>query len=360
MTEANNDPTKEIVEELSSDQTGDQYPGFIDESEKVPFELQSEVAEFKRQSNADRTPNSLVDGIGEESGIWHFRERNIQMLKVRLDTGSAVYVPQNEVGSQFKHLDVLVGKRVKLAVVNLQETDTVDENNNPEYVAIGSIKQAEYLIGKALFDEFESADDTGKEDFLKKKRLGTITDVIDTPELQMVFFTYQGMALAMYADQFTYRTYAQPLSDVARIGDSIAFQITNITKTRYEELDLTKERHAFDIAPKGDRFFIRTTCLPFRENPLAKVKRLQKNGGACIARIVRYNPVKGILVEIAPGWWIRGILSDRAPYKPSVYDELAHTPVSVRIRSLDTKNRWGVCQIIAFPQGVARSAYQEF
>lgn len=359
MADAKIDPTKEIEENVE-EREEIELPNFIDESEKIPYDDQSLIAEYKRLTNTDQSSETLLTGIGEESGLWDFSGKAVRFLKLRLSNRVAVYVPQNEIGAQWQHMDILVGKEFKLAIVDFMATDTYDDEGHPEYVVLGSMKQAEYIVSKELMNEYEKAEKEKETSFTSKRRHGVITDVIDTPELQIIFFNYRGISLAMYENDFVYSTYLQPLNKIAHIGDHISFQITSIEKTRYEDLDITMAKSTNDNAPKGERYFIRTTSLPYREDPIKRVERLQKSGGTCIAHIWKYNPIVGILVEIAPGWHIKAILSNHSPYKPSINDEIAHTPVSIRIESLDKKNRMGVCRILAFPQGVARSGIQKF
>ncbi|MDT9610113.1 hypothetical protein [Lactobacillus crispatus] len=41
-------------------------PFFLDEAEKIPFELQSFVADYKRQINQKLSPDNLLWAVGEE------------------------------------------------------------------------------------------------------------------------------------------------------------------------------------------------------------------------------------------------------------------------------------------------------
>lgn len=370
------DPTTQIVKntETATDRT---YPDFMETAERVAYADQNEVAEYKRAITADLDVNNLVNAMGEESTIFQLGDRLVPMLKMRLQNGAPIYISINEAGSNYRHLDALVGKSVKIAVTTFDKTGTFDENERPEYIALGSIRQAEFTIGGILYSEYQKAlegieenrTDVKEENnsnpiqssFTDEIREGVVSEVIDTPRLQMIFIDYRGMAIPMYANQFAYMTYTQPLSNLVNIGDNIRFKISSITKINYEDMDSVKE----DIAnhrqtPKGLRYLIRTTSLPFRENPEGRVKRLQKSQSSFIAHVVRYDPIRGILVEIAPGWWIKGVLPASSNYKPSINDEIAHTPVTVRINNLDYTTRRGRCSILAFPRGVAKSANQRF
>ena len=350
------EPTVNMAEQSAQDH-GEDYPDFFDAAEKVPLELQDEVASFKRDINASLDESSLIEATGEESAIYRFQDRPVLMLRMRLENGAAVYIPVNEIGSSYRHVNLLVGKKRKISISTLATVGENDEEGNPLYVAIGSIRQAEFVIGGQLYSEFEN----NPEDVQGRTFYGVITDVIDNPEHQMIFIDYHGMAIPMYAGDFYYRSYAVPLHTVAKVGNQVHFKITNIERIKYEEMDSVKEDHDRGrITPRGYLYMIRTTALPFRESPDSKVKRLFDRRATFIAHVSNYDPIKGILVEIAPGWFIKGILPSNAPYQPSKMDQLAHTPVAVRINELDYKTRRGNCTILTFPRGVAQSPNQRF
>lgn len=354
------EPSKKIVES-TEEKDSPEYPDFMETAERVPYEQQNEVAEYKRAISDSKVPENLVEATGEEVTVFHLGKRLVPMLKMRLDNGAPIYIPRNEVGANYRHMPSLIGKKMKISVTTFDQTDYVDDNNQTEYVAIGSIRQAEFIIGGVLYSQYKEAESNDDNSFTDEKRIGQVSVVIDTPDLQMLFINYQGMQIPMYAKQFTYMSYTQPLSDLVHIGDMIRFKISEIKRIKYEDMkDVQEDKNSNRQTPSGLMYLIRTTSLPFRENPNDRVKRLEKSHSAFLAHIVRYNPIKGILVQIAPGWWIKGILPTRTNFKPSINDELAHTPVSVRIESLDYEKMFGRCNIISFPQGVARSPHQKF
>ena len=342
------DPSTDIVDS-TQEKDSPVYPDFMETAERVPYEQQNEVAEYKRAISDNKVPENLVEATGEEVTVFHLGKRLVPMLKMRLDNGAPIYIPRNEVGANYRHMPSLIGKKMKISVTTF------------EYVAIGSIRQAEFIIGGVLYSQYKDAESKNDNSFTDEKRIGQVSVVIDTPDLQMLFINYQGMQIPMYARQFTYMSYTQPLSDLVHIGDMIRFKISEIKRIKYEDMQDVKEDKAADRqTPAGLMYLIRTTSLPFRESPNDRVRRLEKSHSAFLAHIVRYNPIKGILVQIAPGWWIKGVLPVRTNFKPSINDELAHTPVSVRIESLDYDRMFGRCNIISFPQGVARSPHQKF
>ncbi|QDR73715.1 hypothetical protein FOD75_11545 (plasmid) [Limosilactobacillus reuteri] len=338
-------------------------PRFIETAERVPFDMLDTIASYRRGIDHELTENNLFDSIGEESTVYDMgpgenqQHNYVQMLRLRLTNGVAVYVPVNEIGAQYRYMDMMVGRKQKVSISNLYATDTFDEDGNPEYIAMGSILEAEFVVGGLMYSEFLSDSDK----FKSETRSGTITSVVDTPTRQMIFFEYHGISLAMYAQDFYFRSYARPLSEVAHVGDRIRFKVKNIERIRYEDMnEVKRDVQAGRLTPKGYRYLIRCSSLMFRESPDDKVHRLQDSGSTFIARVVRYNPVLGILVEIAPGWWIKGRLPVTSNFKPTINDQFANTPVTVRINSIDYSNRNGSCQILSFPFGTAKTRDQKF
>ena len=49
-------------------------PFFLDAAEKIPFELQGFVAEYKRQINQELTPDNLLWAVGEEVADFEVRK----------------------------------------------------------------------------------------------------------------------------------------------------------------------------------------------------------------------------------------------------------------------------------------------
>lgn len=352
------DPTNEIAEDA---QQAIEFPNFMEVAERIPYRNQADVADIMRRLRDNLSSENLIDAIGEQATVYRLRNRQVPMLVMRLKNGSAVYVPISEIGSSYRHIEFLVGKVYKIAITNFVETGDLDQDQNPEYIVMGSIRQAEFVIGRELFREFTQAQNAEDTSFVDQTREGVITDVVDTVDLQMIFFKYRGMSLAMYANDYDYMSYTKPLHTIAKAGEPIRFKISNIRQGRFEDADSVQN----DInngrpTPRGIRYFVRTSSLDFRTNPVDKVRALEKSRAAFIARMVRYNPIKGILVEIAPGWWIKGILSNESPLKPTIDDGFANTPVTVRIEQLNYKNRTGKCRIISFPQGLADSRTHSF
>lgn len=354
MADDNFDALQSLMQnkqEQSSNQKS--QPFFLDAAEKIPFELQGFVADYKRKINYDLTPENLLWAVGEEVSNFEIRKGVVMpVLKMRLEDNQApVYVFASQAGSNYRHLDNFLDQRVKIAITNFLDCNTQDSEGNEEYIAIGSIQQAEFVINGVLYQEFLQDPEAVK----NKDRIGTITQVIDTPDFRFIAFDYHGVQLGMLAKNFYYQTFTHPLSEVAYIGMRFSFRITDIIRAKYEDQDGVKQDIERGMAvPKGLMYQIMTTRLPFLESPDDLVKSRYERGADFKANIVRYHYIRGIIVEIAPGWQVKGIISPNSKIQPSVADAQAHTPVIVRLDKVNLQNRTGRAFIIRFPKGVKR------
>ncbi|MCT7696902.1 hypothetical protein [Lactobacillus crispatus] len=328
-------------------------PFFLDEAEKIPFELQSFVADYKRQINQKLSPDNLLWAVGEEVADFEVKNGQVMpVLKMRVEENAApVYVFASQAGSNYSHLDNFIDQRVKVAITTFLDAGTKDKDGNEQYIALGSIQQAEFVINGLLYQAMLKDPDAVK----NKDRIGKITQVIDTPDFRFISFEYQGAELGMLAKNFYYQTWTKPLSQVAYIGMKFPFRITNIIKAKYEDQEGVKK----DIAegrpvPKGLMYQVLTTRLLFLESPDKDVESKFERGADFKGYIVQYHPIMGILVEVAPGWWCKGILSANSPIKPSIADAQQHTPVIVHLEKINPKTRTGRAWIKRFPHGVVR------
>lgn len=333
------------------------HPNFFETADRVNFEQQNSLANYRRNmTSAIKTEDwivavqNLVPAMGIEVTTFTINGRVRRMLKLEAISDNApIYVPVNKAGANYHYLTNYIGQRVLLAMDRFERTNEQDDNGNNKYIALASISQAEELIGNVIYDEFQhDATKARNED-----RVATITQVIASSDFNMVFINYQGLTIPMYERDFHYHSYRHPLKKDAKVGATIKFRITNITKTNYDNMDIVKrdkQRH-YDT-PSGTRYYIETTHLPFVENPDTRIKKLQQTKTSFLANIVRVSPIEGITVQIGPGWTVKGYLNN-PEYKPTVADALQHTPVTVTINSLDFKHRSGQVYIIGFPRGLA-------
>lgn len=328
-------------------------PFFLDEAEKIPFELQGFIAEYKRQINQELTPDNLLWAVGEEVSDFEVRKGLVMpVLKMRVEENDApVYIFASQAGSNYRHPDNFIDQRVKIAITTFLDAGTKDKEGNEQYIALGSIQQAEFVINGLLYQAMLKDPDAVK----SQDRIGKVTQVIDTPDFRFISFEYQGAELGMLAKNFYYQTWTKPLNKVAYIGMKFPFRITDIIKAKYEDQDGVKQNMAAGRAvPKGLMYQVLTTRLPFLESPDKDVESKFERGADFKGYIVRYHPIQGIFVEVAPGWWCKGILSANSPIKPSVADAQQHTPVIVHLEKINPKTHTGRAWIKRFPHGVVR------
>ena len=72
-----------------------------------------------------------------------------------------------------------------------------------------------------------------------------------------------------------------------------------------------------------------------------------------MGRVVNWNPIKGVIVEIAPGYWLKGFITPGSHIKFSMNDVIKHTKVVVTINRINMKTRSGQVYIRSCPEGVA-------
>ncbi|MFR0595310.1 hypothetical protein [Limosilactobacillus mucosae] len=331
------------------------YPDFLENAERVPYSLQEELTEWRRNLKARLAPENLVNATGMENTVFEYAGHHTNMLKMELNNGAPIYIPQNQAGNNFRHMEAYIGRTLKISVDEfIPVPNATDDEGHQEYIALGSIRQAEFTIAGTLYSQLEQERKNGSTDFVNQKRVGRIVRVLDRPTPGMLFFEYEGMTIAMLANQFYYMSYRRPFNEVAQVGDQIEFKITDIVRTKFEDSPSVKRAKETGLdTPSGLRYMIVATCLPFRENPDERIRRYEEQHTTFLAHIVSVEPVKGILVEAGQGWWIKGIKPTRLNFHPTAADAVEHTPVSGYIESLDYKRHRGRFIITNFPNGTA-------
>ena len=353
--------------------SSNEIPEFLKAAEKIPSYMQEFVAQHRRRmsSNSKLRNEDLLLAEGESVSVFktslNGKRINLPMLKMRLvDNNAPIYVPINHAGQNYRHLDDFIGRRKKVAIDRFVQTNEGEADS--EYILLGSIQQAEFVIGGNLYSEFLKDPDKVKDEV----REGTVTQIIErpahkdeetgewVPNRSTVFIDYNGLTVGMPESYFHYVSQVTPLSQRTFVGQKVKFSILNITKGDYRDSPAAKQdAEAGMEVPHGIRYYIDITRLPFIPNPSDEIRRKLDNKTTFKARIVGVDPVKGILVEVAPSWQIKGYLPATSPIQPTGFDAYKHTPVTVRLNFVDFKNRSGQCQIIGFPQGVARAGISD-
>ncbi|MFD1287873.1 MULTISPECIES: hypothetical protein [Lactobacillus] len=342
-------------------------PDFLSKAEKIPSYMQEEVAEHRRRMNSQSSlsEEDLVEAEGESVNTFKIGTKNLTMLKMRIyENNAPIYIPMNHAGTYYRHLDDLVGQRKKVAIDQFVQTNEGEADS--EYILLGSIQQAEFTVGNPLYNQYIKE----PKQVTSKVREGVITRIVEIPEKiidsngerkvvpprDIVFFDYHGISLSMRGNDFCYLSRVEPLSKRAFIGQKIKFSITRVIKSDYRESQRAKDDVETGLSvPRGIRYIINTTRLPFIPDPADEIRNKLNSRTVFKAYIIGVDPVKGILVEVAPGWSIKGDLSGRSPFKPTSLDAAKHTPVTVILTGINFKTRSGRCTIIKFPQGVART-----
>lgn len=326
------------------------YPNFLDSAEKINVDQQDFLAESRRAYSHGDLKNGMVYAIGEEVTIYSINGVHMPMLKMRVEeNGSAVYVPLPEMGANYRHSASYIGQRKKVVLGEFVDAGH-DDLGNPLFIAYASIKAVENALGGIIYQQFQDDPEAVKD----QDRLGIITEVVSIDTMHMVFFDYQGMSLTMLERDYHYRTYLHPLEEDAHVGDKIKFKITNITKDTYDNMESVKEdKEAGKITPEGDRYYIETSRLSYLPSPDEEVRRRAEQHSYFMGRVVNWNPIKGVIVEIAPGYWLKGFITPGSHIKFSMNDVIKHTKVVVTINRINMKTRSGQVYIRSCPEGVA-------
>lgn len=347
-------------------------PDFLESAEKIPVYMREFVAQHRRRmsSHSKLSEDDLLYAYGESVDTFKTANGNLTMLKMRIEANNApIYVPMNHAGANYRYLEDLVGQRLKVAIDQFVQTNEAEVD--AEYILLGSLQQAEFVIGGTQYSEYLK----DPQAYRKEVREGVITQIIERPERMivedgerklipnrsMVFIDYRGMTIGMREQDFYYRSLITPLHKRAFIGQKVKFMVTRIRKGDYRDSPTAQEdaKNGMNV-PRGIRYFFDTTRLPLVPNPSDIVRKKLNHHTIFIAHIVRVDSVKGILVEVAPKYWIKGVLPANSPVQPTALDATAHTPVAVRLTGIDFKTKSGTCQIMRFPKGVARPGIASF
>lgn len=326
------------------------YPDLLESAEKVNVEQQDFLVKSRRAFKQGDLAKGMIYATGEEVTTFSINGMHMPMLKMRVEeNNSAVYVPLPEMGANYRHSASYIGQRKKIVLGEFVEAGT-DDLGNPLYIAYASIKMVENTLGGIIYKQFQDDPDAVK----NQDRIGIITEVVATDNMNMIFFDYQGISLTMLERDYHYRSYLHPLVEDAHVGDKIKFKITNITKDDYTDMASVREdREAGKVTPEGERYYIETSRLSYLPSPDEKVRELAEHQSYFLGRVVNWNPIKGVIVEIAPGYWLKGFITPGSHINFSMNDVIHHTKVVVVINRINMKTRSGQVYIRSCPDGVA-------
>lgn len=346
-------------------------PAFLESAEKVPSRLQEALA-AKKRSTSDRyselTEDDLLYAEGETVETFNTGNETIKMLKMRvIENDAPIYVPVNYAGANYRNLESFIGRKVRVGITRFVQTN--EGEVGAEYIALGSIQEAEFIVAGRLYSQYLKDPDAVKNEV----REGTVVQILERPNERIerdnrsitiyksiVFVDYKGITLGIRESDFHYPSLVKPLSERVFIGQKIEFRITRIRKGDYQDSESVKaDAEEGHPVPQGIRYYVDTSRLSFLKNPDTDIREKLNSKTVFKANIVAVDAVKGILVEVAPFWRIKGYLPASFPQKPTKLDEIEHTPVTVRLNKIDFKTKSGQCQILRFPQGVARAGISD-
>lgn len=265
------------------------------------------------------------------------------IVEVVTDNGLIVYVSQRNLSYHMPDPDSLVfliGKKVPL-VVNFhvridgtqQNWDEVYYRPNSDYVLLGSIKQAEWILGKDLQVRYRSENSP-----LRKELRGIVTDIFEPTSSRgnrFISIEFEGATVTIPAKAFSYISLSrvQKLDDIVRAGQEVYFKIFDI-----EERPVTismRERHI--KMGETDTFWdIVGEALYNKEEPHDAIKRLKESGASSTQAYLLSESVNGYMVELvdAPGISLRMRPGGKGKYRPTHQMVTQHERVAVGLSSL--------------------------
>ena len=129
-------------------------PDFLQSAERIPFSLQEEVMDWRRRLNNALIPENLVYATAVEATNYRYEGKDLYMLKMELANGAPIYIRPKEAGNNFLHISSTIGQTIKIAVDELIAVpDSVDAEGHQEYIAMGSIRQAEFVIAGVIYQQ---------------------------------------------------------------------------------------------------------------------------------------------------------------------------------------------------------------
>lgn len=322
---------------------------FIDIAKTIPSELLELASSAKRIDSKTKLQSKIFRGFVQAiySNVV-IGNKKTALIEVITNDGIPIYVRLDDGGlRQPKNSGLMIGKYYAVVITNLIDLSNSGDNEE-RFCAIGSIQTAEFMLGYSLNSRMEA----NPKEFHDEKRIGTINSIVNTDingkRHEMVFFEYNGLQLMMMDYQVGYYSQAHPLTTEYQLGDEIAFQIQNVELTRIDDKERGLSGSYFDIRASGKRY---------KENPKVTVNRLVATGAFINAYITKVDPVKGVLVEVAPGYELKATFSKQtASSSVKKLDAVEHTPVQVQVISVDHTRKFGVVRVLGFPKGLANAS----
>ena len=240
-----------------------------------------------------------------------------------------VYVKQEEAGSyQPSRLGLMVGSNVPVSIVDLKLVQAAEryDSDRPiseqvledQYVAVGSITRAEYLINEKLKGVVLFVTNNGV--------------VVQTPNMERVYIPH---------NYYSYKSRSEILKpkDYISVGDIVDFQVTNVAIDSPTDEEIKNGISGQKVRLVGSRRRLEV-------HPSDIMKSIYDGGEASIGRIltgyiVKYQPVRGHLFEPedAPGYTLllqvdpsltKDMMEDKQLISVRIIDKPEYDPVRKR------------------------------
>lgn len=271
------------------------------------------------------------------------------IVEVVTDEGLTIYIPQRELSYHMPEKDSLVfmtGERVPVVVEvhvriegTLQEWDEVYYRPNSDYVLMGSIKSAEWILARNLEERWAP-----KKSPLRKELRGTVIDIYD-PRFQssrshsngFVKVDFDGVPVLIPAPAFSYAAASrvQKLEDQVRIGQEVYFKIFTIEKRPVT--NQMRERH-LRMGEEDTYWEILGEALYNKEEPHDAITRLINSGASSTQAYLISEKVSGYQVELvdAPGILLHMRPGGKGKYRPTKQMVAKHERIVVGLSDLKT------------------------
>ncbi|USI65312.1 hypothetical protein QR692_09985 [Lactococcus petauri] len=280
-----------------------------------------------------------------EQVAWKTSNANYQeaMVEVETDEGLIIYVPQRQMSyhmSEPRALVFMTDEKVPLVVHRhvriegtMQDWEEVNYRPNSEYVILGSIKQAEWQLGKEFEVRFHRENSP-----LKKELKGKVVDIYEpwgARGHRFITVDYEGVSITIPAEAYSYvhLSRVQKLEDTVRLGQEIYFKIFDL-----EERPVTaqmRERH-IKMGDNDTYWSIVGEALYNKESPHEAIARLKQSGASSTLAYLLKETVDGYFVELvdAPGISLRMKSGGHGKYKPTHQMVERHERVAVGLSDL--------------------------
>ncbi|WP_235858064.1 30S ribosomal protein S1 [Sutcliffiella cohnii] len=236
--------------------------------------------------------------------------KEIEVAIINLAGGVTAYCPASEISErEFKSLTGFAG--------TMQEV-IIDRLDIESQIAIVSVKKADKLKAESFWSEL---------DYLQKKgelQDHTFEGVVTgyNAETNNIFVRISGVDTFMSRADWDYG-FVPNLSEVIDRGERITVKVRR-----------------FDIEQK----LVQVSRKAAKEDPFNYLKECE-NDKAVVARVTEVHPIHGIFVKMANNLEVKAMKPRSLP--EPIVDDI----VSVRVHSIDYKNRRAKVVIIDYPQG---------